>query len=41
MEEILEIKKDSYGTNKYALVRYADDFVVLSENHQNCQEAKY
>lgn len=45
MEEALGIKTVSttghnYGNNKYALVRYADDFIVLSNSEQNCLEAK-
>lgn len=45
MEEALGIKTVSttghnYGNNKYALVRYADDFIVLANSEQNCLEAK-
>lgn len=45
MEEILNIKTVSttghnYGNNKYAIIRYADDFVVLSDSEENCIQAK-
>jgi len=45
MEAVLGIKTVStsghnYGTNKYSLIRYADDFIVLAENKELCEQAK-
>lgn len=45
MEKVLGIKTVSttgqnYGTNKYLMVRYADDFVVLAASRDDCEEAK-
>jgi RNA-directed DNA polymerase len=45
MQEVLGIKTvattgHNYGNNKYAFVRYADDFVVLSESKEACEQAK-
>jgi RNA-directed DNA polymerase len=45
IEKALGIKHVSttgqaYGTNKYTLVRYADDFVVFASTEQECIEAK-
>ena len=45
MEKVLNIKTVSttghnFGTNKYAIVRYADDFVVLCDSEEKCIEAK-
>lgn len=45
MEKILGIKyvsttEQAYGSNKYTLVRYADDFIVLANTKEECQKAK-
>jgi RNA-directed DNA polymerase len=45
IEEALGIKTVSttghnYGSNKYAYIRYADDFVVLAASREACEEAK-
>lgn len=45
MEQVLNIKTVSttghnYGNNKFALVRYADDFLVFSDSKENCETAK-
>lgn len=46
MEKVLNIKTVSttgqnYGNNKYAIIRYADDFIVLSDSKEKCIEAKH
>lgn len=45
MEQALNIKTVSttghnFGSNKYSLVRYADDFVVFARTKEECEEAK-
>lgn len=45
MEKALGIKhvsttEQAYGTNRYTLVRYADDFVVFAATEEDCIEAK-
>eukprot|EP00191_Tetraselmis_sp_GSL018_P020990 CAMPEP_0177577902 /NCGR_PEP_ID=MMETSP0419_2-20121207/34_1 /TAXON_ID=582737 /ORGANISM="Tetraselmis sp., Strain GSL018" /LENGTH=460 /DNA_ID=CAMNT_0019066253 /DNA_START=1906 /DNA_END=3288 /DNA_ORIENTATION=- len=45
MEETLGIKTVSttghnYGSNVYSYIRYADDFVILSETKEQCEKAK-
>lgn len=42
MEEVLGIKRDSYGrsTGKRILVRYADDFVILCEAQEDAEKAQ-
>lgn len=45
MEQVLDIKTVSttghnYGNNQYALIRYADDFIVLAKTKETCQIAK-
>jgi RNA-directed DNA polymerase len=44
-EKILGIKTVSttghnYGSNKYTIIRYADDFIVLARTKQDCLDAK-
>lgn len=45
MEKVLGIKTVSttghnYGSNKFSLVRYADDFIVFARTKEECEEAK-
>lgn len=45
MEEVLGIKHVSttgqaYGTNKYSIVKYADDFLIFAATEQDCIVAK-